>query len=328
MSVIYIRQRNTLLTSYGDILPSATLFGGLQAYNGAYATGTNKAVNLTRVSDSTSADFNILKNGRFDIASANAFAGVDATAIAAAVASTILTLTGASSTPHVGSTIAAATNQPCYIVSVGSFAGGSGTVVVNQAQTMTSLSISMQYGLSVAKIYDQTGNGWTMLPNSTAPWLYPSGINGKPAIDANQIMRVSSSLPNTGQPLTYFIVGERYANFTSEVVLLGAPSLFNSIGPNSSTNSWFGYAGTQSNFTVSDSVAHAVTVVMNSTNGATNVDGTDTTSVNFGTGTEGNTFDLGNGSCYAGCFGLWPSAATPTQRGSFHTIASSFWSTP
>lgn len=312
---------------YGDILPGATVFGGLQLYNRAYAVLNGKAVNLKRASDGTASDFNFLPNLSFDIASANTFAGVDATATASATASTTLNLTSASSTPHVGSTIAAAPNQPCYVVSVGSFSGGTGTVVVNQAQTLSAVPISLQYGLAVAKIYDQTGNGNDLTPVSTLPWLYPKGINGLPAIDTNAAMRVTLGT-TINQPLSYFIVAERYANFTTLAVLLGTAAIDAVIGPNSATNSWFGYAGTQVNFTVSDSVAHAVSVVMNGASGAVNVDGTDTTGVNFGTLLEGTAFDLGPASTYAGCFSLWPSAASPTQRGGFHTLASGFWGTP
>lgn len=311
----------------GAVFSGATVFGGLQSYSGAYAAVSGKAVNLQRVSDSATADFNFLTDGSFDIASANTFAGVDATATASATSSTTLNLTGASSTPHVGSTIAAAPNQPCYVVSVGSFSGGAGTIVVNQAQTMVALSISLQYGLAVAKIYDQTGNGNDLTPVSTLPWLYPSAINGLPAIDANFPMRVTLGV-SVNQPLTYFIVAERYGQFTSSDTLLGTAALFAYLGVDNAVDTWYGYAGTQVNFTVSDSVAHAVSVVMNGASGAVNIDGTDTTALNFGASAQGTAFDLGPANAYAGCFGLWPSAASPTQRDDLHALASPFWLTP
>jgi hypothetical protein len=58
----------------GDIVPGATAYYGLRAYNAAYAApGTNKAINVRRASDNTTADIVILPTGSLDTATAKTF---------------------------------------------------------------------------------------------------------------------------------------------------------------------------------------------------------------------------------------------------------------
>lgn len=144
----------------GDIVSGATAWFGLRAYNAAYATGLNKAVNVRRASDNTTQDINVTATGALNIASANTFAGTDATCTGT-ISSTTLTCASASSTPHAGSTLTGAgITQPSFIVSCGTFTGGAGTCTLNAAQTVSvGETITMQYGLYVTTAYDQTGNG-------------------------------------------------------------------------------------------------------------------------------------------------------------------------
>ena len=196
----------------GDIVSGATAWYGLRAYNAAYATGSNNAINVRRASDNTTSNIVILANGNLDIATANAFAGVDATASATATASTTLNLTGA--TPHVGSTITGTgVTQPCYIVSVGSFAGGTGTVVVNAAQTLAAVSISMQYGLYVTEAYDQTGNGnhFIQATASKQPQLLPNcgtAISSLPCLyfasASSQGLVTAATIPTVSMPWLFY----------------------------------------------------------------------------------------------------------------------------
>jgi len=58
----------------GDIVSGAAAFYGLRAYNAAYATGSNKAINVRRSSDNTAMDILILSNGNLDVATAMTFA--------------------------------------------------------------------------------------------------------------------------------------------------------------------------------------------------------------------------------------------------------------
>jgi hypothetical protein len=57
----------------GDIVSGAAAFYGLRAYNAAYATGSNKAINVRRASDNTTMDILILANGNLDVATATTF---------------------------------------------------------------------------------------------------------------------------------------------------------------------------------------------------------------------------------------------------------------
>ena len=57
----------------GDIVSGAIAWYGLRAYNLAYTTGTNKAINIRRASDNTTTDIVILTSGALDIATAATF---------------------------------------------------------------------------------------------------------------------------------------------------------------------------------------------------------------------------------------------------------------
>ena len=140
-------------TGPGDIVSGATAWYGLRAYNAAYATGSNNAVNYRRASDNATQNGVILASGAFDIATANTFAGTNATCTGT-ISSTTLTCASASSTPHAGSTLTGAgITQPSYIVSCGTFTGGAGTCTLNAAQTVSvGETITMQYGLYVTRM--------------------------------------------------------------------------------------------------------------------------------------------------------------------------------
>jgi hypothetical protein len=57
----------------GDIVSGATAWYGLRAYNLAYTTGTNKAINIRRASDNTTMDIVILTSGALDTSTAATF---------------------------------------------------------------------------------------------------------------------------------------------------------------------------------------------------------------------------------------------------------------
>jgi hypothetical protein len=60
-------------TGPGDVVSGATAWYGLRAYNAAYATGSNKAINVRRASDNATSDINILSTGALDVATASTF---------------------------------------------------------------------------------------------------------------------------------------------------------------------------------------------------------------------------------------------------------------
>lgn len=339
MPVSFILQRSAAPTYQGpgDIVAGATAWYGLRGYSAAYAaTGTGKAVNVRRASDNTTSDIVILTNGNLDIATANTFATVDATATASATASTTLNLTASSSTPHVGSTITGAgVVQPCYIISVGSFAAGTGTVVVNAVQTLAAVSISMQYGLFVTEMYDQSGNGAnaTQATAGSQPQLLPLCLNSGtlPGIQFNGSNNFATTVGALTQPWTLSFVANRYAAFTT------FGELFYDVGShgitwNNSANSMYEYAGSVVPFTISDATLHAVQGVANAASSVVNVDGTETTG-NFGSSNVSANAQFGGPSfpmtARLGEFGAWSAIGFSSgQRPSMRTNQKSYWGTP
>lgn len=199
-------------TGPGDIVASADVWWGLRGYSAAVAaTGTQKAVQVRRASDNTTADVVILTTGDIDSASALTFAGTDASG-AGSITGTTLTFTGG----HVGSTVTGGTVAAgTYIVS-----GSSPTWTVNISQTVVSATLTLTYGLYVAKWYDQSGNGidqaqgtsanqpqlfFTGGPSSTKPFLlfnvsHPdlfqsaaSTSSGTPTMSAVAMQRVTTA---------------------------------------------------------------------------------------------------------------------------------------
>lgn len=157
----------TVINTYvgpGDALTGAAAWWGLRAYNGAYATSLGNAIQVRRASDNTTQNVPVLFSGTLNVASANTFAGTDATCTGT-IASTTATLTSCSATPKAGDTVSSGVGitQPSFIVSCGTFTSGAGTCTLNAAQTVSSAeTIVFQVALYAAQLYDQTGNGWTL----------------------------------------------------------------------------------------------------------------------------------------------------------------------
>lgn len=324
----------------GDIVASATAWYGLRAYSAAVAaTGTQKAVNVRRASDNATQDILILTSGALNIASANTFATVDATATASATASTTLNLTGASSTPHVGSTITGTgVVQPCYIISVGSFTAGAGTVVVNAAQTLAAASISMQYALFVTKWYDQTGNIHDQAQATAAnqPQLLPVGpsnLNSLPVVNfvgsVPQYL-TKGSFTTIVQPYSYSAIAWLGNQAPNSRLVTGEGSATEGLNYGTGTNGTFAFAPSNTAATVTVFTAHALQAILNGASSALWIDGSQTTG-SSGTNATGTTLSIGAASNagFAGTFqigevGLWPSNIANNIRAN----QSAYWGTP
>lgn len=328
-------------TGPGDIVASATAWYGLRAYNAAYATGSNKSINVRRASDNTTQDINILASGAVDIASANTFATTDATCTGT-IASTTLSCVSASSTPHAGSTLTGAgITQPSYIVSCGTFTGGAGTCTLNATQTVgVGETITMQYGLYLAEIYDQSGNAVHQLQATAAnqPQLLPNCGNALPCITGNNsatlsFTRVTGLSSFTAASLS--IVAERISNLTTDQVIISTYNGGNQMQGafSASTNKWNLYAGSRADATANDNALHAVQMVSNGASSIINVDGTETT-VNPGGGgsssalglmTNGGGGPFGNG--YIQEAGAWIAQFSPGNRTSLCHNQFLYWGT-
>jgi hypothetical protein len=329
-------------TGPGDIVSGAYFFGGLRAYNAAYATGANKSMNVRRASDNGTQDILILSTGAFAIATANTFAGTDATA-SCTIATTVATCTGASSTPHTGSTITGSgLQEPCYATSVGTFTGGAGTVNLGGTGTSpcgtisVAVTLTFQYGLYIAEVYDQSGNG-NHLVQATAgeqPQLMPICLNSLPCLMFNSsggyMLLQDSSAVSVSQPFTYISVAERIGAFTAENGLFSTANSANSFFY-TSANTFGVYGGLLPTVTASDSSWHVLQAVFSGASGVLTVDATQATK-NTGTIATGGIISMGsfNGNAidiYLSEGGIWPSALSGANQTAECHNAYLYWAT-
>lgn len=329
-------------TGPGNVVTGARFYIGLKAYNGAYATGSNTAVTITAhagTNSGNSQNIVILANGSVDIATANTFVGIDATA-SCTLAATTATCASGSSTPHVGSTITGtALAKPCVVnsvtgtfptftMSVGKAGTGSSCGTVSVAETFT-----MQYGIFISGATDQTGGGQncTNATTTTQPQLLPDDGSGSPGIflypNGSSASFLSCTLTGTiAQPLTTVAVANRFANFANNDEYFFDGGTYALGGW--TANLTFQYAGGGGPFTAAatDGAQHSVIMIF-SGSPATVVDGTPTSTVP-GTGAIATGISIGRtGFTYVGSlkmFGIWPSAFNSTQYGAMNTLISGF----
>jgi hypothetical protein len=304
----------------GDVVSGATAWYGLRAYNAAYASpGTNKSVNLRRASDNASCDFVIATTGGLGgTASAcsqgsglslAAFATTDATA-SCTIATTTATCTGASSTPHIGSTIsttgATAVTQPCYVTAVGTFTGGAGTLTVagNGATSpcgtiSVAETLTLTYGLYIAEAYDQSGSGLNLSQATagTQPELLPSCINSLPCLLFSGSQGVSgATLTASAQPWTFVAAA---SNVTAAGDVISTSGTFENRLEFTATSAVGTYAG--SGPVTAATVANSFDTMIGVANGSSGSISVDAaiTSGNAGSNTltsRGTTLNLGTGS--------------------------------
>lgn len=330
----------------GDVVSGATAWYGLRAYNAAYAaSGTGEVVNLRRASDNTTCDFDVATSGALGGSDSGCslggglslatFATQDATC-SGTISSTTLTCSGASSTPHAGSTLTGVgITQPSYIVSCGAFTSGAGTCTLNAAQTVSvGETITMTYGLYVTEAYDQSGaNSCSSAPcnvtQATAgnqPELLPTCIGTRPCSlhSGSQWLSGSGGFSSgISVPWAQAVVAERIGAFTS------VGSTLTSSG---SQSYYFNNATNQAKFQVSsstsitaaaaDSSPHSLIGVANSTSTIV-IDGVASTGSTVATSiggpmvigsalTSGAAFDLTG---YFEEAGYWPGSWNSTQYG-------------
>jgi hypothetical protein len=176
---------------------------------------------------------------------------------------------------------------------------------------------------SVTTWYDQTGhsNNVVQATGADQPTITVSCSNSQPCLtfSAVQLMKTSvDTTSGTAQPLLLSIEAERTGNFTTGGNAYRGTGNNIILGGNSSTNSWFAYAGstvaTVSGIT--DSVFHAINVVYNGASTVFNHDGTEAT---LSPGSTGMIFQIqvGDGANWIGNIaevGYWAGAKTMTER--------------
>lgn len=317
----------------GDIVSGATAWYGLRAYNAAYATGSNKAINVRRASDNTTQDILILSNGNLDIASANTFAGTDATASCTS-SGTTMACTGASSTPHVGSTITDGGNvtQPCYATAVGTFTGGAGNVTTNGCGTVgVAQSTTFQYGLYVTEVYDQSGNALhqTQATAANQPQLFPL-CSTLPCMyfSGAKSFAYSSTFTSLNQPYSTSDVATFTGSGNKDIIQF----VNSTVGYGTSANHVFIFAGSARTASATDNSSHAVQSIFNGASSVISVDNTETT-ISPGSNTTGaNSLKIGTGNDgtflgYIWEAGVWPSAISAGNRTSMCHNQFVYWGT-
>ena len=281
-------------TGPGDVVSGALGWWGLRAYNMAYATGSNNAANIRRASDNSTTNIVILSSGAFDIATANTFAGTDATCSGSTSGSSkTIAFTGCSSTPTANDTVSGSgITQPSLIVGCGTFVAGAGSCTLNAAQNISvAETVTMQVAIYVTELNDQTGTGnnLTQGTNASQPQLLPTCSTGLPCFyfPTSATYYLTTSISQV-QPFSFVLYGIRIANFTTYQNVFGSGPL---IGWNNFANQMQLYCGTDTAISATDSAWHAGVGVCNGLSTTLYVDaGTNTGS--GGTALSG-TFSLG-----------------------------------
>lgn len=320
----------------GDIVSGAQFYGGLRAYTSAIAcAGTQKLVQVKRVSDNATADVVVAANGGLgNTANATAgsngispfaWGGTDATGTGS-ISGTTLTFTGG----HIGDQVTGTG------VTLGTFivSGASPTWTVNISQTAGSTTMTLAVGLVLTKLYDQAGTqtpsfgGNVVLLNN----VLKSGTRPVIGVAGGAYINVVG-YPGASQPVATSTVVERVGSFTSigEIYRWGSPAFLRF---DSSTNTISVYSGTQVNYTAADSSPHAIQVLHSGASSALNLDGTDNansigtngSNANFFYGTSGGGGETGN--ALFGEMAAWNATITSGNRSSLHTNQAAYWGTP
>lgn len=324
----------------GDIVASWSGFYGLHSYNGAYATGSNNAVNYRRASDNATQNGVILSNCSFDIASALTFAGTDATCTATISVTTMTVTACASGTLHVNDQIAGVgVANPTIITAIGTCAAPPGTCTLNQASTVSvAETVTATVALFVTEAYDQTGNTRHLLQATAAdqPQLLASCVAALPCIycgGSPQVLTAGSNFtPSTGV-MSLSVVGERTAGFTSaSTIFATVGASFNLMGGQTQANRWRFIGGTSGNLVVSDSVIHVVEGAINGASSAGYVDNS-SASLSLGSSTTAGRPSLCATSAgtqyFTGYIGeagwIDATALTSGQAGSIFTLINGYW---
>lgn len=283
----------TAYTGIGDLVSGATFFGGLQAYSGAVAAkGTQKSVNLRRLSDNATQDIVILNTGTVDVASALTFAGTDATG-AGTITGTAMTFTGG----HQYDTVSGAGVTPGTFVQ----SGASPNWVINPSQTVAAgTTLTLTWGLRVATIYDQAGT--VDLVQATAarqPLFLPTGggpASGQPNMlfSRGDITYLQGTISAIAQPNSFSMVARRNGTFTS---FADPVSTYTSGGEviqfTNAANTWDIFAGSSKNATANDSVWHDAQAVFSGAASVLSIDNTQST-LSPGTAATGTILAVGS----------------------------------
>lgn len=283
-----------------DIVANPGALYSLSAGSAAIAaTGTQKAVNVRRNTDSALQDILILVGGDLDVASATTFAGTYT--FTGTITGTVLTISAISGTPvTVGDTIVGTgVTANSYIVSDNTGSGGVGSYNLNVASTVSvGETITATHGLYVKTWYDQSTNGRDAVQATTTaqPQLFLSGGTSsiRPYVHFAGAQKLVATIPATNTPISMMGVAERTGNTSAYGQILCDNAAGSRIYFSSTPNKMGVYAGTTFEAAANDNAWHVITGVTGSS-GALDIDGSRTTG-NTGTVITGTSLIIGSDS--------------------------------
>lgn len=273
----------------GD-LKTYTFWAGLQAYSAAVAaTGTQKSVNVRRVTDSVACDVLIATTGLLGntVATCNsstqggispfAFAGTDATGTWSIAGLTL----AATATLHNGDQITGAG------VAAGTYVISGASPTWSLASTVTTMTIAAEtmtatVGLAIPTAYDQTvGAHNQTITGAAQPFLLQNVFGTLPGIGFNGAATQNLATANSygvAEPWTAYLVAMRSASVTTVQAALGLATAGGFLGfPATANSAVLATGGVTA--TANDGVVHVLQGVAVTTAGSSilSVDGVSTT---------------------------------------------------
>lgn len=296
-------------SSLGDIQSGWTAFYSCgQAYSSAAAAANVQMCNLARA-DGHTCDILAASNGGPGL-TANCSTGGDngetlitwstswgVTASCSAVSSATMSCVGATGQPEVGVSGLSGAGIPANtaLLSCGTFSLGAGNCNLTNALTFGS-TITFYESVSVAVMYDQTGNGHNVTPPGGQPQLLvTAGIAQSSLIfDGFKSLVATSGVSSVSQPYVLSAVSSWSSSSSDEYPLAfrggSGPALV--MRPSGAANTANIYCGANNMVTASDNTYHSINGVCNGASSSLNVDG----SVSAGTGsvaTDANAIGVG-----------------------------------
>jgi hypothetical protein len=285
----------------GDVVTFTAWFG-VRGYSATIAsTGTQKAMDLRRPSDSATCSPLIATNGSMDLTVGTPCAGPttvtawlnNASACTASITTTVMTVTACSAgNLALGLPIGGAAANT-YITALGTGTGGTGTYTITPSQTLASGPVTAPMYAFISKLYDQVAGGACagscdvvqatagsqpklLLTTCGAGGLLPC-IHGC-LVSGCSLTSAANTTPATGVG-SAAAVGGRFIGTGSGAQYIGNNGL---LGPAAHVGTrgaaQMGLCGvTCVNGTASDAVLHSFNGVTNGASSVANVDGTETT---------------------------------------------------
>lgn len=171
-------------------------------------------------------------------------------------------------------------------------------ILANGALDVATIA-ALGYGVSVSKMYDQTGSGYHLVATAgTLPVLTLSGLGSLPVITFNGTSSALAAfaVPNTAQPVTVSAVANSTNNSAQQSLFYNSIQVaYNVGGASPNTANLYASGNLPSDAVVSDGFWHALQGIFNAASSELNVDGSAASTGAIGSDSMANSrFDLGS----------------------------------